>query len=36
MSFLNPVCLLIRQALGMEVVLDQDNLKKDEKTVNHG
>ena len=34
MSLLNPVCLLLREALGIEVVLDQDNLKKDEKIVN--
>ena len=34
MSLLNPVCLLLWEALGMEVVLDQDNLKKDEKIVN--
>lgn len=34
MSLLNPVCLLLWEALGMEVVLDQDNLKKYEKIVN--
>ena len=34
MSLLNPVCLLLWEALGMEAVLDQDNLKKDEKIVN--